>query len=96
MENDLPSFERTEDSQHSQEDEKTKEKDDWMDTGEDEYDEEELDDLGFVEVKPGELSKVTVVPEKPTADTPLRAFLQASMLNTDRTEEDAEKAKEVR
>ncbi|KIP07660.1 hypothetical protein PHLGIDRAFT_23961 [Phlebiopsis gigantea 11061_1 CR5-6] len=54
--------------------------DDWVDNGEDEYDEEELDDLGFAEVKtrPEESA-----PAKTEPETPLRAFLQASMLSTD-------------
>ncbi|GJE88670.1 UvrD-helicase-domain-containing protein [Phanerochaete sordida] len=72
--------------------------DDWDDRGEDEYDEEELDDLGFAEVKPKEDKPAKKSPAAAdiAPETPLRAFLQASMLSTDtqqNTEDDKDKQK---
>lgn len=69
------------------------EDDDWGDVAEDEYDEEELDDLGFVEAKPPDAKAavegyVQVVRSYASTHTnhsmtPLRAFLQMTMLSTD-------------
>ena len=67
--------------------------DDWMDGGEDEYDEEELDDLGFAEVKTKSADDAKA---KAEPETPLRAFLQASMLSTDTGQAADEKDKPVR
>ncbi|KAI0342822.1 UvrD-helicase-domain-containing protein [Trametopsis cervina] len=68
------------------------EKDDWGDVVEDEYDEEELDDLGFSEMKPPTTNETSNA-----AITPLRAFLQMTMLSTDtETEENDEQQKKDR
>lgn len=42
--------------------------DDWQDKGEDEYDEEELDDLGFAEVKAKPVGDPTAKTSEPCVD----------------------------
>ncbi|KAI0684955.1 P-loop containing nucleoside triphosphate hydrolase protein [Cytidiella melzeri] len=67
------------------------ENEDWGDVITDEYDEEELDDLGFVEAKKLRSNTAT------EAITPLRAFLQMTMLSTDtETEENEDQKKKDR
>ncbi|EKM58321.1 uncharacterized protein PHACADRAFT_193443 [Phanerochaete carnosa HHB-10118-sp] len=81
------------------EDTKAAQEDDyWQDREEDEYDDEELDDLGFAEVKPRDDKQARKGTESrdAAANTPLRAFLQASMLSTDTgqsSEDDKDKQK---
>jgi DNA helicase II / ATP-dependent DNA helicase PcrA len=87
--------------------EETNEDDEWGDVMNDEYDDEELDDLGFAEIKQP-LVKAATERYAPIAIntgnkthcrghsmTPLRAFLQMSMLSSDtETEKEGEKEDE--